>query len=390
MKEIVIIVQSQKGIKKYDFDKDIISIGRSKQNDIFLEDEMVSNFHCSLTFDPSIGFYVLVDLNSKNGTFIGEKKIVEPFIIEKATLVTIGSCKLQIFPTEVKEGQKTVVFDLQDFKKNIPKEILQSMDEEKEPTIPLEKIKYTGEEKTIIEKKESNFILELSFIEGEHKGKNFTIKDKNEIFFGRSSECDFVFSDQRISRKHFKLKIENNKCYIQNLKPINIIYLNNEEVKDEKIEVGLNSIIKVQNEKIKVNYFEKTKEIPKKEIIQEKPKEFQMEIKTLSQKINYYILKGPLNIDYYYKLENSLLSNLPEKKWAIIDFKDISLIDYPALASLLKIIAEYDQKGGEIVLINISDELEKTFELVNVLRYLNKFRKENLEKAIKYLENKIT
>ncbi len=78
MKEVVIIVQSQKGIKKYDFDKDIISIGRAKENDIVLEEEVVSNFHSSLTFDPSIGFYVLVDLNSKNGTFIGEKKYLSP------------------------------------------------------------------------------------------------------------------------------------------------------------------------------------------------------------------------------------------------------------------------------------------------------------------------
>ncbi len=310
-------------------------------------------------------------------------------MIEKATLIEIGNFNLQIFPTEIKEGQKTVVFDIQDFKKNVPKEVLQKIDEEKEPTIPMEKLKILDKEKTVIEKKESNFILELNFIEGEHKGKNVIIKDKDEILFGRSSECDFIFSDQRISRKHFKLKIRNNKCYIQNLKPINLIYLNNEEVKEKEIEVIPNSVIEAQKEVIKVNYFEKKKEIPKKEISQEKPKEFQMEIKSLTQKINYYILKGPLNIDYYYKLENSLLSNLPEKKWAIIDFKDISLIDYPALASLLKIIAEYSQRGGEIVLINISEDLEKTFELVNVSRYINKFTKENYEESIKYLKSKV-
>lgn len=387
MKEIVIIVQSPKGIKKYDFEKDIVSIGRSKENDIVLEDETVSSFHATLTFDPSMGLYVLMDLNSKNGTFVGENRILQPFPLEKATLISIGKNKLQMFPTEIKEGQKTVVFDLEDFKKSVPEEVKKDLNEKNGLTIPMKKEDFISP--TVIEKKEG-FLGEINFLKGEMEGKTYKIpKSKKVLFFGRSKECDFVFSDQRISRKHFEIRIEGEKLILKNLKSINPILLNEKEIKEEEVPLGDNSIIKVQNEVIKINFFEKTKELPKKEIFKEKVIEFQMDISYPKKDVAYYNLKGPLNVDSFYKLENSLLSNLsPEKKWAILDFMDISLIDYPALASLLKVIAEYKQRGGEILLINISEELEKTFELVNVLRYLNKFRKENLKEALKYLENK--
>lgn len=385
MKEIVIIVQSPKGIKKYDFSKELISIGRSKENDIVLEDETVSSFHASLTYDPSLDSYVLLDLNSRNGTFIGENKISAPFPLEKATLVSIGKNKLQIFPTEIKEGQRTVLFDLEDFTKNLPQEI--KKDIEKDLTLPLEKFSDTSKAK--ITHKE-DFFMEIIFLEGEYKGKNYKFsKEKTELLFGRSKECDFVFSDQRISRKHFKIYLKDNKAFLKNLKPINPVFVNEKEIREE-IPLEDGTFVKVQEELLKVVFPGKTKEFPKEEPKKELKKEFEMEVSYPCKNIAYYIVKGPLNLDTYFKLENSLLSQLsPEKKWAIIDFKDITLIDYPALASLLKIIAEYSQRGGEILLINISKEIENTFQLVNVLRYLNKFRKEGLKEALYYLESKM-
>lgn len=387
MKEIVLIIQSSKGVKKYNFQKDIISIGRNKENDIILEDDTVSNLHASLTYDPSLDLYVLMDLNSKNGTFFDKIKIEKPFPIERAGLITIGKNKIQIFPMKMIEGSRTVVFDIEDFKKNIPNFVSKERDEENEHTIPIQKISTKVEEKTIlIEEKEKNkAFLRVNFLEGENKGKYFDIEEnKKEIYFGRAKDCDFIFSDQKISRKHFKISIKDEKCFITNLRPINPIYVNEEQLKQEDFLIPSNSIIEVQNEKIKINYpikdFEETKEIKK---------EFALEIKKPRELITYYKVKGPLTIDNYYKLENSLLSNLPIKKWAIIDFNKLSFIDYPALASLLKVIAEYIQVGGEIVLINFSEDLEKTFELVNVSRYINKFRKENYEDAIKYIESKI-
>lgn len=385
MKEVVIIVQSPKGIKKYDFDKDIISIGRSRENDIILEDETVSSFHATLTYDPSLDLYVLLDLNSKNGTFVGENKISTSFPLEKATLVSIGKNKLQIFPAEIKEGQRTVLFSFEDFTRNLPEEV--KRDITKDLTFPFQK--KVEENITVVDSRESSF-WEIAFLEGEYKGKSFRIlKDKKEIFFGRSTECDFVFSDQRISRKHFKIYIKEDKIFLKNLKGINPVIVNGREIREEEIPLEDGCLIKVQEELLKLNYVGSTKEISKKELQREQKKEFEMEILYPHSRIAHYIIRGPLNLDTYFKLENSLLSQLsPEKKWAILDFKEVSLIDYPALASLLKIIAEYNQRGGEIILLNISRELERTFELVNVLRYLNKFRKENLKEALKYLESR--
>ncbi len=394
MQEIIIILQTQRGIKKFSFNKDVISIGRAKENDIVLDDETVSNFHASITYDPNIDFYVLMDLDSKNGTFVGDKKIIDPYILEKFSIITIGKNKLQIFPTELKGGSKTVSFNVEEFKKTIPENIKNEIEEEEKiPTIPIPKLleKEKGE-KTLLEpiKERQEEECQIIFLEGEHKGRIAKIEKRGEGFlFGRSRDSDFIFSDQRISREHFKIFYKNDKWYIKNLKPINPVYLNNEEISQKERVLEEGSIISVQKEKIK---FEKVKplEKPKEPRKIEIQKELTMEIKNPIEKVNYYILKGPLNIDYYYKLENHLLSSLsPSKKWAIIDFKGVSLIDYPALASLLKIIAEYTQIGGEIILINISEELEKVFELVNVSRYLSKFKKQDLKESLDYLRKKI-
>ncbi len=394
MQEIIIILQTQRAIKKFNFNKDVISIGRAKENDIVLDDDTVSNFHASLTYDPNIGFYILMDLDSKNGTFLGEKKITEPYILEKFSIITIGKNKIQIFPTELKGGSKTVSFNVEEFKKTIPENIKNEIEEdEKIPTIPIPKlIEKEKVEKTILEpiKESQREEYQIIFLEGEHKGRIAKIEKRVDGFlFGRAKNSDFVFTDQRISREHFKIFYKNNKWYIKNLKPINPVYLNNEEISEEEMPLEDGSIISVQQEKMKferVKPLEKPKEIKKIEI----PKELVMEIENPTDKVNYYVLKGPLNIDYYYKLENHLLASLsPSKKWAIIDFKWVSLIDYPALASLLKIIAEYTQIGGEIILINISEELEKVFELVNVSRYLSKFKRNSLEEALQYFKNKI-
>ncbi len=52
------------------------SIGKSRDNDLCLEDSTVSRIHCRIYEDESSpGCYLLEDLNSLNGTFINEEKL---------------------------------------------------------------------------------------------------------------------------------------------------------------------------------------------------------------------------------------------------------------------------------------------------------------------------
>jgi pSer/pThr/pTyr-binding forkhead associated (FHA) protein len=70
-----------------------LTIGRGPQNDIVLEDPemLVSRFHAALR--PEGAGYVLVDLNSQNGTWVAEQR-VERVQLEAGVPVAIGPYQL--------------------------------------------------------------------------------------------------------------------------------------------------------------------------------------------------------------------------------------------------------------------------------------------------------
>jgi len=70
-----------------------LSIGRGEQNDVVLEDpdKLVSRFHAELR--PEGGGYVLIDLNSQNGTWVDARR-VERVALRAGVPVTIGPYQL--------------------------------------------------------------------------------------------------------------------------------------------------------------------------------------------------------------------------------------------------------------------------------------------------------
>jgi pSer/pThr/pTyr-binding forkhead associated (FHA) protein len=72
-----------------------LTIGRGQQNDIVLDDpdKVVSRFHAELR--PENGSYVLVDLNSQNGTWIDQQR-VERVTMQPGMPVAIGPYELVV------------------------------------------------------------------------------------------------------------------------------------------------------------------------------------------------------------------------------------------------------------------------------------------------------
>jgi pSer/pThr/pTyr-binding forkhead associated (FHA) protein len=55
------------------FDSDVLTIGRSPQSDLFLDDVTVSRHHARVIRDAN--GYLVEDLNSLNGTYVNRKRI---------------------------------------------------------------------------------------------------------------------------------------------------------------------------------------------------------------------------------------------------------------------------------------------------------------------------
>lgn len=62
-------------IQSFTFDKEVITVGRDPNSDIFIDNPAISREHLKLVRTPS-GGYRLLDLGSANGTFLNEERIV--------------------------------------------------------------------------------------------------------------------------------------------------------------------------------------------------------------------------------------------------------------------------------------------------------------------------
>lgn len=71
-----------------------ISIGRSRQNDISLPEDKVSEVHCKIFYWN--GVFYLKDMNSTNGTYMNGKRVVDEIIINSGCIIQVGDLEFQI------------------------------------------------------------------------------------------------------------------------------------------------------------------------------------------------------------------------------------------------------------------------------------------------------
>ena len=90
-----IVVVTSKGKFEHEIDKPYISIGRSKDNDIVIDDLSVSRKHAILEKDETGKFYI-TDLNSSNGTFVNNVRITEKTAITTNDHILLGKTTLVI------------------------------------------------------------------------------------------------------------------------------------------------------------------------------------------------------------------------------------------------------------------------------------------------------
>jgi predicted component of type VI protein secretion system len=83
----VILVFNKQVIKDYPFTKENMTIGRADENDVVIDNLAVSGYHARI--DKAGDTYILTDLQSTNGTFVNDKKIVS-YRLRHKDKVTIG------------------------------------------------------------------------------------------------------------------------------------------------------------------------------------------------------------------------------------------------------------------------------------------------------------
>jgi pSer/pThr/pTyr-binding forkhead associated (FHA) protein len=134
----VILVFNKQVIKEYPFTKNSLTIGRDEGNDILIDNLAVSGVHARI--DKTGNTYIVTDLQSTNGTFVNDKKIVSHKLQHKDKII-IGK-HLLFFALSKQEQEKSKTADLDktmilDTSKQ--RELLEKQSEKKEGELALEK-----------------------------------------------------------------------------------------------------------------------------------------------------------------------------------------------------------------------------------------------------------
>ena len=128
MPEIVIKYENEI-IERYVWEKKRISIGRTSENDVVLENRGVSRLHAQIEFTDNTA--VIIDNESLNGTFVNNRKISEE-ILRDNDVVTIGKYNL-VYHTEVSRQPSAANLDgTMVLKTKKQKELIQQDQYEKE------------------------------------------------------------------------------------------------------------------------------------------------------------------------------------------------------------------------------------------------------------------
>ena len=112
----LVLMFNKQVVKEYPLLKESITIGRNNDNNISVDNLAVSGYHARI--DKAGDDYILTDLQSTNGTFVNDKKIVshklshgDNVIIGKHVLLFIGTDKEQGKEDQKMELDKTMMLD---------------------------------------------------------------------------------------------------------------------------------------------------------------------------------------------------------------------------------------------------------------------------------------
>lgn len=196
----IIVKLGENVVHKYFFDKDIVNIGRARDNDIVIENLAVSRNHARIRRID--GKYILTDLNSANGTFVNGVRITKTEILHN-DVISIGKHNLIFINRPLSDEE--IISDA------------------------------FGADRTLIVDRAPTAVLVVTT--GKQKGQEFKIT-KAETTIGRANDNDIKLHDWFVSKRHAQIIKQGNNYFIKDLGSWRGIFVNGQLVKDAQLKEG--------------------------------------------------------------------------------------------------------------------------------------------------------
>ncbi|HTW91853.1 MAG TPA: FHA domain-containing protein [bacterium] len=174
----LIVQLKHKTVQELDMTSDmVVLIGRGDESAIKLDDSLVSREHAQIREDT--GRYLVSDLGSANGTFVGARKITQDYELKDGDVIRISPY--------------TISFGLAAFER--PTQVGRMENLEK----PTEVFTFTGTPRVLVRS-------------GEEVGKSYDLT--NNPLIGRDADCDITLNEATVSRKHARIQFIENKLTV--------------------------------------------------------------------------------------------------------------------------------------------------------------------------------
>lgn len=199
MPEIIVKLGDQI-VQKHYLSQDKISIGRSSENDISVENLAVSRHHANVI--RVNGTYYIEDLDSSNGSFVNGVRVTKTELANK-DVIAIGKHELYFYNQDVPAVSN-----------------------------PIDMV-----EKTMIVSHAPKVTALLRVTRGKHKDAEFVL-DKAETRIGRAADNDIRLTDWFVSKYHALIVRKGLVFAVRDLDSWRHTYVNGEEVEEHTLKPG--------------------------------------------------------------------------------------------------------------------------------------------------------
>lgn len=176
-------------IERLTFDQDIITIGRDNSCDIVINNLGASRLHAQI--ERYASFYILKDLNSKTGTFVGGNKTSNDYNLNSNDKIFLAKHTLSFKMDNYFNAEANVSKDAQ---KDLMKQTL---------AINFENMA-------------SKNLDEVGYLYIADEKKNIPLQ-KNITFLGKSDKSDVLISGMLVSERHIAIVKEEKEYFIYHL-----------------------------------------------------------------------------------------------------------------------------------------------------------------------------
>jgi ABC transport system ATP-binding/permease protein len=186
------------------------TIGRLTENDICIPEQHVSRRHAVISYDDSVGGFMIKDPGSANGTFVNDKQVEQPMLLMDGDEIRLYVPILR-FSATVTEAERTVAA---------------------ERGTLITAVANTGKGKIII-------------TTGPQEGNTIPLL-LNELTVGRATNranWEIALQDPSVSRPHARLELNNGDWMIRDMKSANGTLVNGKPVDEQGIALRDGDII---------------------------------------------------------------------------------------------------------------------------------------------------